>query len=74
MKIVCPICNIEQKNQPTKTWSYGKMIKKRTKSGTVWGASVNCSQYYCKCGKPFKLYLTSNGKSWTILKVKLKKQ
>jgi hypothetical protein len=71
MKIICPYCNQSQKKEAKKTWSYGKMIEKRTKSETVWGASINCSQYYCECGKPFRFYLTSKGKFWTIPKSKI---
>jgi len=74
MKVICPICNIEQKNQPIKTWSFGKLIEKRTKSGTVWGTSIDCSQYRCECGKYFRFYFTPKGKSWTIPKAKSKKQ
>ncbi len=72
MKIECPYCEKEQKQEPTKTWAYGKMIESRTKNETKWGASVNCSQYSCKCGKPFRFYLTTKGKSWTIPKKKVK--
>ena len=71
MKIECPICFKEQKQKPTKTWTYGKVIKNRTEHGTEWGASINCSQYYCKCGKPFRFYLTTKGKHWTIPKKKI---
>jgi hypothetical protein len=70
-EIICPICNKEQKQKPKKTWAYGKMIEARTIDGTKWGASVRCSNYECKCGKSFRYYLTSKGKSWTIPKKKL---
>lgn len=73
MDIICPFCKFIQKKDPVKSWEYGKMIEKRTIDGTMWGATVNCSQYYCKCGKPFRFYLTSKGKSWTIPKSKLDK-
>ncbi len=69
-EIKCPICNIEQKQKPKKSWTYGKMIEKRTAKKTSWGASVKCSIYECKCGKSFKFYLTAKGKSWTIPKRK----
>lgn len=68
----CPFCNHKQIDQPVKSWAYGKMIEKRTNEGTIWGASVNCSQYYCKCGKQFRFYLSTKGKSWTIPKLKVK--
>ncbi len=74
IKINCPECNKVQKQEPTKTWEYGKMIEKKTVDGTTWGASVNCSQYYCKCGKPFRFYLTTKGKSWSIPKSKKSKK
>ena len=72
MDVICPLCGKKQDQKPIKSWSYGKMIEKRTpkEGGTVWGASVNCSQYHCKCGKPFRFYLTTKGKSWTIPKSK----
>ena len=70
MKIKCPFCNKNQEQEPLKSWAYGKMIEKRTKEGTKWGASVNCSQYHCECGKPFRFYLTTKGKFWTIPKSK----
>lgn len=74
MKVKCPYCKKQQTQKPTKTWAYGKMIEKRTKNGTEWGASVNCSQYYCECGKSFRFYLTTKGKSWTIPKLKKSKK
>ena len=70
MKIKCPFCNKNQEQKPLKSWKYGKMIEKRTVDGTQWGAAVNCSQYRCECGKPFRFYLTTKGKSWTIPKLK----
>lgn len=70
MSVLCPSCGKTQSQEPTKSWTYGKMIEKRTSKGTKWGASVNCSQYYCECGKPFRFYLTTKGKSWTIPKSK----
>lgn len=70
MNIACPYCDKKRKRNPTKTWTYGKMIEKRTKNGTEWGASVDCSQYYCECGKAFRFYLTTKGKFWTIPKSK----
>ena len=70
MKIKCPYCKKEQNQKATKTWVFGKLIKERTKDGTKWGASINCSQYYCVCGKPFRFYLTTKGKYWTIPKLK----
>lgn len=69
-EITCPICNKVQKQKPKKSWTYGKMIEKRTSEGTTWGASVKCSNYECKCGKSFRFYLTAKGKSWTIPKRK----
>jgi hypothetical protein len=71
MDIKCPYCNKEQKYGPKKTWEFGKLIKNRTKEKTTWGASINCSQYYCTCGKPFRFYLSANGKYWTIPKSKI---
>ncbi len=68
--VKCPYCGNLQKDDPIKSWSYGKMIEARTKEKTIWGASVKCSQYQCNCGKPFKFYLTTKGKSWTIPKSK----
>jgi len=70
MNIKCPQCGIIQSQEPTKSWNYGKMIEKRTSKGTVWGASIKCSQYYCECGNPFRFYLSTKGKSWTIPKSK----
>jgi hypothetical protein len=71
MKAICPYCDITQKQVPVKTWSFGKLIENRTKEGTTWGASINCSQYYCvKCGKSFISYLTTKGKYWTNPKSK----
>ena len=70
-KPTCPVCDKEQKQKPKKTWTYGKMIEKRTIDGTEWGASVKCSSYACKCGKSFRYYLTATGKSWTIPKLKV---
>jgi hypothetical protein len=67
-EVKCPYCEKIQKDEPVKSWSYGKIIKSHTKEKTTWGASVKCSQYTCKCGKSFKFYLTTNGKSWTIPK------
>jgi len=71
MKIECPLCHKIQKQKPKKSWHYGKMIEEKTSEGTKWGASVKCSQYSCKCGKSFKFYLTTKGKSWTIPKSKI---
>jgi len=68
MNIKCPYCNEEQKQEPSKTWKFGRLIEKRSKDRTEWGASINCSQYYCVCGKAFRLYLTTKGKYWTIPK------
>jgi len=70
MEIKCPYCNSEQKQKPVKSWVYGKMIEKRTETGTLWGAQVNCSRYSCKCGKSFNFFLTTKGKFWTIPKSK----
>lgn len=70
MVVKCPFCEIEQKQKPSKTWAYGTMIKARTEKGIEWGASVKCSQYNCECGKPFRFYLTTKGKYWTIPKSK----
>ncbi len=70
MNVICPICDQNQSQDPTKSWSYGKIIEKRTAKKTTWGASVNCSQYYCKCGCAFKFYLTTKGKFWTNPKSK----
>ena len=68
MEIKCPHCEKKQEQKPLKSWHYGKMIEKRTENGTEWGASVKCSHYSCKCGKPFRFYLTTKGKYWTIPK------
>lgn len=69
--VKCPYCRKNQKKDPVKTWSFGKLIESRTEEGTKWGTSINCSQYYCeKCGKSFLYYLTKNGKSWTNPKYK----
>ena len=68
MEIKCPHCNKKQKQKPIKSWVYGKMIESRTKTGTKWGASVNCSRHSCSCGKSFNFYFTSKGKYWTIPK------
>ena len=73
MNIKCPYCRKKQEQKPTKVWAYGKMIESKTKNETKWGASVNCSQYYCECGKAFRYYLTTKGKDWTIPKPKSKK-
>jgi len=70
IKPKCPYCKKAQAQEPIKSWKYGKMIEKRTTKGTVWGSTVNCSQYHCECGKPFRFYLTTKGKSWTIPKSK----
>lgn len=70
MEIECPHCKKNQSQKPVKSWAYGKMIEKRTKTGTIFGASVNCSRYSCKCGKNFNFFLTTKGKSWTIPKSK----
>jgi len=69
LKIKCPFCDKEQKQDPKKTWAYGTMIEKRTKGeGTVRGAACKCSRYSCNCGKSFNFYLTTKGKYWTIPK------
>ena len=71
MEIKCPHCDRIQKKDPTKTWSFGKLIENRTDEGTTWGASIDCSQYYCeKCGKSFLFYMTKKGKNWTNPKSK----
>jgi len=72
MKIKCPYCKSEQKQKPIKSWAYGKMIERRTKSGIKLGASINCSRYSCKCGKLFNFFITTKGKFWTIPKSKKK--
>ena len=41
--VKCPFCGKLQKDEPSKSWAYGKMIKSRTKEKTIWGASVKCS-------------------------------
>ena len=46
------------------------MIEKRAGKEIKWGASVNCSHYYCECGKAFRFYLTTKRKYWTIPKSK----
>ena len=69
MEIKCPFCNKNQKQEPIKSWAYGKMIQERTNEGTKWAASVNCSRYLCKCSKKFNYYKSKN-KSWTIPKKK----
>jgi len=72
MEIKCPYCNGTQKQKQIKSWVYGKMIEKRSKSGTTLGAKVKCSRYSCNCGKSFNFYLTEKGKFWTIPKSKKK--
>lgn len=74
MEIICPFCDKNLKEQPIKSWTYGKMIEKKTEKGTEWGASVTCSRYSCKCGHRFNFFLTTKGKSWTIPKSKIKKK
>jgi len=74
MEIRCPRCEKIQKQKPIKSWGYGKMIEKRTNVETIWGSSVKCSQFGCKCGKSFNYYLTSKGKFWTIPKSKIRIQ
>ena len=69
----CPFCSKIQKQKPTKKWNYGKMIKKRSEKGTIFGPSVTCSRYYCSCKKYFNYYLSSKNKSWTIPKKKVSK-
>ena len=72
MNIKWPFCTKIQKKDPVKTWSFGKLIENRTEEeGTTWGASIDCSHYYCeKCKKSFLFYLTKKGKSWTNPKPK----
>ena len=70
MEIKCPYCHKNQNQKPIKSWGYGRMIEKRTKDGTIFGASVNCARYSCVCGKAFNFFLTTKGKSWTIPKLK----
>ena len=72
MEIKCPYCHKNQNQKPIKSWTYGKMIEKRTETVTKWGATVNCARYSCKCGKTFNFYLTTKGKYWTIPKSKAK--
>ena len=50
-------------------WQYGKIISKKTKDGTEWGAAIHCSRYYCKkCEQSFNYYVSSKNKTWTIPK------
>ena len=73
LNINCPNCDTKQLQKPIKTWTYGKLIIKRTVKGTTWGASITCSQYFCKkCQKKFNHY-TSKNKSWSIPKSKTNK-
>ena len=70
-KIKCPRCEKIQKQIPEKTWSYGKMIKKRDKTGTIWGHGITCNRFLCsKCKKFFNFYISSGNKTWTIPKFK----
>ncbi len=71
MNIICPFCNKNQKQEPVKSWAYGKMIEAKDVNGTIWGAAIKCSRYSCKCGKLFNFYLTEKGKNWTIPKLKI---
>jgi len=57
---------IQSKN-PIKSWKYGKSIVNRTKEKTVWGKSIKCSRYKCKCGKFFNFY-EGKKSTWTIPK------
>ena len=71
--IVCPECQQIQTQEPVKDWQYGKIISKRKKDGTEWGAAIHCSRYCCaKCEKFFNYYVSSNNKTWTIPKSKVK--
>ena len=71
MKVKCPFCKSNQKQEPVKSWAYGKMIEKRDIHKTTWGASVQCSHFLCDCGKSFNFFLTTKGKTWTIPKKKI---
>ena len=66
-KPTCPYCRYIQTNEPQKTWTYGKLIIKKTKKATLWGDSVICSRYQCKCGRFFNYY-KGRTSSWTIPK------
>lgn len=66
----CPFCSKIQKQEPIKSWKYGKMITSRTKDGTQWGSTVNCYRFGCTCSKMFNYYESIKGKSWTIPKPK----
>ena len=70
MEIHCPFCDKVQTQKPMKSWTYGKMFKKRTKDGMKWGAAIRCSRYECHCGKLFNYYITSKNKTWTNPKSK----
>ena len=63
----CPFCGKLQKDEPSKSWFYGRKIKDSTAKSV---ASITCSRYNCECGKPFNFYLTTKNKSWTIPKSK----
>jgi len=63
--VKCPFCRKLQKDKPIKSWSYGTLIEKKIQEKTIWGSSIKCSRYICKCGKSFNFYLTQKGKSWT---------
>ena len=68
-QITCPRCQKTQTQKPEKNWQYGKIISKRTKDGTEWGAAIHCSRYYCKkCEQSFNYYVSSKNKTWTIPK------
>ena len=70
-QIKCPRCTKIQMQSPVKDWQYGKIISKRKKGGTEWGAAIHCSRYYCKkCERHFNYYVSSKNKIWTIPKSK----
>lgn len=64
----CPFCATKQTQKPLKSWEYGKTIIKRTENKTIFGSSIKCSRFKCKCGKMFNFYFSVKGKSWTIPK------
>ncbi len=71
MEIKCPNCGNKQNQKPLKSWTYGRMIEHKEKTGGIkWGAKVTVTRYACKCGKSFNFFLSSNNKSWTIPKAK----
>ena len=68
--VKCPHCGTKQKNKPTKSWPYGRKIKKEVAGKTKLVSCITCYRYVCKCEKSFLFYLTTRNTSWTIPKPK----